>query len=1136
MSEKELNLINDIYRFGKKQHLLKATGCLTYFFIIMVILWLSLVLADSLFYFSSLTRWGLWFIHTTIIVYLVKKFIFNPWLVFFSVRPDSDLTSIAATISQFFPNLKDSLLNTYHLITQRQASAISESLRSAAVANYLKRLSDYDFKKKLQFSDYLPASKITLPVLLSVVILVSFKFERISHSTLRMLNPANEYLKIPPYLFKVQPGSIKILKGQKVGFEVLYQGPELSTCLLLFRMPENEKNLQSFELNYFNGKYVGELNDVRESFNYQIEGVPRYEKQFSSYLCSPEFRVEVLQPPWIKTIDVTLIPPAYTGLTQHYLERNIGDIVALPGTRVKLKGAVNKTLSSAKIKFGSGKVQELQINDLRISCEFYVKQEDTYHIELSDTLGLQNLDPIEYKITTSSDNPPFIEISEPGQDIESRLDATLALTIEASDDFGLSEVALYYKYLRNSKSASDTNWQKISFGPISGRQKQQNLSHFWDFNTLPLAFDDGLMYFAQANDNNTVNGPGVSKTNPYYIRFPSLEELFDAINEKENEQIEKVEDIVKQSAELKETLEKINLELKRAEQLEWEHKQQLQNSLEKQKNLQEQLQDIQKELEELINQLETNDLISEAVLEKYRQLQELFKEIATAELLEALAKLQNALEKADPRDIKQALQEFKLNQEIFQERIERTMELLRQVQMEQRMDQLVQKAKNLWEQQEKISAQLKAEQKLTEEDFKQLEGMQKQQEEKANNLKQDIADFLNEPRLNKFPETMQSLDSALQQLNNRELAENYQELSQNLKAGQQQKSSPLSERLQSQFQQLSHTLSSAQNQLLEKTKNELQQKMQQALNRLLELSHYQELINTRTQKLSPLDDNFKDITIAQGRIRLNLQKVISELIQLSKETFFIKPGLSKSLGKSQSGMTKSLDELSERNKSQALQNQTIALGGLNESIMELHQSMSQLAQSQSGTGFEQFLEQIQQVTGGQGQLNQETLDLFQGQANSGQLSLQQQGEIRRLASQQAALREALEKISEQMGSRQDVMGRIGELAGKMDEVVQDLIQQNVNRETIHRQREILSRLLDAQKSVQEREFSQKRKAEVAKDYNIIDPKSLRNLTDLEKKKLQDALKRALNEGYQSDYQKLIEAYFNQLIKQQNEKN
>ena len=104
------------------------------------------------------------------------------------------------------------------------------------------------------------------------------------------------------------------------------------------------------------------------------------------------------------------------------------------------------------------------------------------------------------------------------------------------------------------------------------------------------------------------------------------------------------------------------------------------------------------------------------------------------------------------------------------------------------------------------------------------------------------------------------------------------------------------------------------------------------------------------------------------------------------------------------------------------------------------------------------------------------------------------------------------------------------------EVVQDLLSKNVNPKTIERQRQILSRMLDAQKSIHERELSKKRKAEQAKDYRVIDPGDLKNLTDIERKKLQDALQRTRSEGYQNDYQKLIEAYFKALMQIRTEKN
>jgi hypothetical protein len=126
----------------------------------------------------------------------------------------------------------------------------------------------------------------------------------------------------------------------------------------------------------------------------------------------------------------------------------------------------------------------------------------------------------------------------------------------------------------------------------------------------------------------------------------------------------------------------------------------------------------------------------------------------------------------------------------------------------------------------------------------------------------------------------------------------------------------------------------------------------------------------------------------------------------------------------------------------------------------------------------------------------------------------------------------MQKMNDQMGNRDDGLGRLGEMGGQMEEVVEDLLNMNVDRKTIDRQRQILSRMLDAQKSVREREYSKKRKAEQAKQYIARDPGALENPEDEQLKAIQDALKQALREGYGPDYQKLIEAYFKMLSEEE----
>jgi lipoate synthase len=230
-------------------------------------------------------------------------------------------------------------------------------------------------------------------------------------------------------------------------------------------------------------------------------------------------------------------------------------------------------------------------------------------------------------------------------------------------------------------------------------------------------------------------------------------------------------------------------------------------------------------------------------------------------------------------------------------------------------------------------------------------------------------------------------------------------------------------------------------------------------------------------------------------------------------------------------MAESLSHLGERRNQQASRHQMQAMQGLNEAAQGLQRSLSQLSGSASGTGFEQFMEQMQKMAGMQGQINEGTMNLFQRQGNQGKFSLAQQGEMRRLAARQRAVQQAMQELNNKMGNRDDVLGRLGELSGDMEEVVEDLLNLKVDRKTIDRQRQILSRMLDAQKSVREREYSKKRKAEQAKPFIAKDPGEFSDLQDAEYQAIQDALKQALKEGYGPDYQKLIEAYFKSLTEE-----
>jgi len=121
-----------------------------------------------------------------------------------------------------------------------------------------------------------------------------------------------------------------------------------------------------------------------------------------------------------------------------------------------------------------------------------------------------------------------------------------------------------------------------------------------------------------------------------------------------------------------------------------------------------------------------------------------------------------------------------------------------------------------------------------------------------------------------------------------------------------------------------------------------------------------------------------------------------------------------------------------------------------------------------------------------------------------------------------------------LGKYGQLPGMTGSMEGAAEEMKQiekDLTEQMVNRQTIERQEQVINRLLDAQRSIRQKEYTEKREREIGKEYpnrpRIILDKNLGET----KKQLREELLRALREGYPKEYEFMIKKYFEELIKE-----
>jgi hypothetical protein len=241
--------------------------------------------------------------------------------------------------------------------------------------------------------------------------------------------------------------------------------------------------------------------------------------------------------------------------------------------------------------------------------------------------------------------------------------------------------------------------------------------------------------------------------------------------------------------------------------------------------------------------------------------------------------------------------------------------------------------------------------------------------------------------------------------------------------------------------------------------------------------------------------------------------------------------MGKSIGNALSKMSQSIGSLSNRSTHVASGHQTEAMSSLNQTAHELQNAIKNMGnQGQQGQGMPSLLQQLGNMASQQQGINQGMMPFGSG---SGQLTPQQQAELSRLAGEQQAVRKSLDQLKEEAekyGNQDRILGDLDKISKDMQEVIEEMRNKNVDENTIQKQERILSRLLDAQRSMRERDFEKQRKSNTGQDFTRESPKDIDfNLLN-SKNKLQQDLLKAIESGFAKDYETIIRKYFESIEK------
>ena len=1074
------------HRLARLRTLLAANRALTGVGLALVFILsagIALVILESVFYLRPILKIVLESLCTLCLLYLIARFCVLPF-----IRPPS-LDQIALRVEQHFGGLQQHLISALQLWRQRNREEHATALVDAAIIQAERATQHLPYETLINRKPPIRAATAVVVLALLGLLLHAGWPTALSGAAQRLANPQTPYTRPPDTYIILQPGNVEIVGGEPLALTAQFSGVIPRTARLYIR----EKGVHTWTSFVLPVKQAGASHhfpNMARSFDYRLSA---HDAQ------TPTYTATVHPRPIVTHISHRDRFPPHTAMPDR-IDQQGGDIIVPTGTQVSLTIEANKPLESAALVFDDATELPAAVSSSLAQATLTVKKDGRYRVHLRDPQMIANKDPVSYRIVALPDQPPDVRLLRPGQDIDLTESMRVSLVAEAFDDYGISRLELRYR-------KDDDTDHILPIITTPGREIET--SYNWDMSNLNLLPGDQITYRIRAYDNNP--RPSFGETATFTIRMPSLFEIHREADKTQRESIDEIETVQQRGRELDTRLKELARDMLTKDKLDWQEKRELEKVRQTQEQLAEQIESTAEQLDRALDRLQESGLLEDDTLQKLEELQILLSQIRTPELADVMKKLDEAIKKADANMVREALEQFQMEREKFRETLDRTLALLQRVQRQQTLDALNQKLEELAQAQDQITQNIERE---PAEDLTRRQARIARDTEQLRTELQQASEKMDSP-------TDSDLNQIADAIQNKQLTPRMDQVRQDLAMGQRQRAGKNSDSLARDMQNLSQSLAQSRQRFIQRQKAEIARELNRVLHDLLTLSQAQERTAQRANEAGSRDDT-APLALDQARAMTGASRMAQRLMDASQKTFFIPPSAQAALGHALNKMEGAAEQLNAGNANQASQLAREALGEINRAAMMVQNALGQLASSESGTGFEEMMAKMAQLAQQQGALNAQTENLFGQQG--GQPSWQ------KLAAQQRAIQEALNALRGELARQQrEMLGDLGKIASDMRETSRELLQRRVAPQTLMRQRQILSRLLDAQQAMRSRGKSKKRQARTGENLTYRGPGSLPADLGEADNPLRHLMRDALKEGYSPEYQALIRRYFENLI-------
>ncbi|MCK4667352.1 hypothetical protein KAU33_11410, partial [Candidatus Dependentiae bacterium] len=643
---------------------------------------------------------------------------------------------------------------------------------------------------------------------------------------------------------------------------------------------------------------------------------------------------------------------------------------------------------------------------------------------------------------------------------------------------------------------------------------------------LDIKQEDYITYYVEVFDNADLSNRGVSKT--YTISFKNTKEQIE-------EFISEQDDIITSLEKIKEKSEAIQLELnalmrkyelQNEDKLTWSDKKKLQELLDREEELITEAAKLREQLKEAEEKFDFESDTFQDTQERLDKVKELFDQLLDEKLKEMMNKLKDMLNKSNNLDLQKKNEQLKMDSKMLQMMLDRMIKELERLKLEKTLEELLVKTDDLIKKETEIQDNIGKEKGLEKDQEKITDGIKELEED----LKESI-ESLKESQ----PEVVKDLEKTQANSDFKGMQKESKDLENSLKQNQNQKSKQQAGSMKKELERLRKNLRSD----LDNLKMRGNEGKIDLINLLIrdgiENSRYLKELNQL------IEDNQFNITkhssLAKDDI-LNSIDILSRqlgnylelLRELSMLTIKLDSKMSDRIRASRRSLETASVQFSFGKVSPSKMFNLQAYRGINLTILDLMKLKNEIQSCAScdSQGMEQLLKMLEKLSKKQGDLNEYLEKLAEQMKKNHKPGPSEKELFEQMQREQRAIREALEKLNKQLQEMKDkkrLLGDMDKLGDDMKDVEKKIAELDIGPDTQKKQRKILQRMLDIQKSIHRQDFEKKRKAELARQ-KMLDIEKL--APKLKESELFLDFESFWNENYPEIYKEYLKSYFENL--------